>query len=85
MSTGSLRPTTVRNSANKLLHGDIVYLEEFKTERSGIISNEMKSKLAIVSPTNVSERTVRRAVQHHFTGGVWTYKQSGAVAQLTCI
>ena len=85
MSVGSLRPISVRNSAKKLLHGDIVYLEGLKTERLGITSNEMKSRLAIVSLTNVSERTVRRAVQHHFTCGVRTYTRSGAVAQLTCI
>ncbi|XP_070535100.1 uncharacterized protein [Ptychodera flava] len=81
LTSSSRYHPTVRNTPRKLLNVEIAYLESLKVENPGMTSREMKVRLSLVSPTDVSERTIRHTVRNYFTEGKWTRKRCTAIAQ----
>ena len=78
IKTGSCRRNVCEpvGRPSKLLENDVAFLEGMKTSNPTMTSKHMNEQLKIVSASEVSDRTIQRAIQHRFTGGPWTYKRT---------
>ncbi|XP_070570330.1 uncharacterized protein [Ptychodera flava] len=79
-TTGDYTAKQRRVNQRALLHQDIAFLEVMKRQRPSATYGEMRDELSLVSPTQLTVRTISNYVRKHFSGGEWTRKKITRVA-----